>query len=69
MPLFRMHPLHKMMQEPVVAESFEWLDPPSTDGKPRRWRIRVPKEIFEKHRPKFPEHAPKRSSSRNKDRP
>jgi hypothetical protein len=45
-----MHPLDKMMQEPVVAASFEWIDPPSTDGTPRRWRIRVPKEIFEKYR-------------------
>lgn len=39
------------MEEPVVAETFEWLDPPSTDGSPRRWRIVVPMEIFQKYRP------------------
>lgn len=62
-----MHPLHKMMQEPIVAESFEWLDPPSTDGKPRRWRIRVPKEIFEKYS-SIP-RSKSRTLLRNKDRP
>jgi hypothetical protein len=46
-----MHPLDKMMQEPIVAASFKWLDPPSTDGTPRRWRIRVPREIFQKYSP------------------
>jgi len=55
-----MHPLDKMMQEPIVAASFEWLDPPSTG----RWRIRVPKEIFEKYRP-IPRPEP-RSLLRNK---
>jgi hypothetical protein len=61
-----MHPLDKMMQEPVVAASFEWIDPPSTDGTPRRWRIRVPKEIFEKYRPRLKAYEFKRSSLRNK---
>jgi hypothetical protein len=61
-----MHPLDKMMQEPVVAASFEWIDPPSTDGTPRRWRITVPKEIFDKYRPKRKAFKPHRSSLRNK---
>jgi|GEM_PF-2621047 len=45
------YPVMRRIQEPVVAEAFEWLDPPSGDGSPRRWRIVVPMEIFQKYRP------------------
>jgi hypothetical protein len=63
-----MHPLEKMMSEPIVALSFESIDPPSTDGTPRRRLTTVPKEIFDKYRPGSKAHEPKRSSLRNNSR-
>ena len=46
----KMHPLDKLCAEPVVAATFEWLEPERDDGSLRKWRIRVPRELFERYR-------------------
>jgi hypothetical protein len=32
------------------VESFCWLEPTREDGGPRKWSIRIPKDVWEKHR-------------------
>jgi excisionase family DNA binding protein len=41
-----MHPLDELAKDPRVATSFKWLEPPRTDGRPRRWQIRVPLDLL-----------------------
>jgi hypothetical protein len=46
-----MHPLDQMCAYPEVAATFVWLDPPNNEGLPRRWRVTIPKHIFDRHKP------------------
>ena len=46
-----MHPLDQMCAHPEVAATFKWLDPPNDEGRPRRWRIVIPREIFDAYAP------------------
>jgi len=44
------HPLGMIAAGPRVAATFEWIGPARDDGAPRKWRIRVPRDVFESHR-------------------